>query len=83
MDEDIHRKLHEILNSVNPLQFVNIIASIVRSPGTIDYILIYAGTPRRSTAPTGISPTVYMACAAAAAGAVVLVALLVIKYNRS
>ena len=64
MDDDIQRKLREILNSVTALQLVNIIASIIRP------------------APTGVSPTIYIACAAA--GAVVLIAaLLAIKYKRN
>ena len=83
MNDDIHRKLREILNSVNPLQLVNIIAAIIRSPGAPNQNPASVVTTEtrhvRTTVPTGISPTVYIACAAAA----FLIAVLVIKYNRN
>ena len=71
MNGDIHRKLCESLNSMNSLELVNIIAAIVRP------------SSQNPTAPTGISPTVYIACAAAAGAVVLIAALLVIKYNRN
>ena len=76
MDDDIHRKLREILNSVNPVQLVSIIAAVVQTPGR---------TPNQNTDSVVRTPflsrTVYIACAATAA--IALIAVLVIKYNRN
>ena len=71
MDDDIQRKLREILNSVTTLQLVNIIAAIIRP------------SSQNPAASTGISPTIYIACAAAAGAVVLIAALLVIKYKRN